>query len=88
MNRCAASQVTQLQRQLAVGLKKESQVFGTSTVAAIQSQWTTFMRGECTMEESGYQGGSIEPLIYGECKVSLLVSRIAEIRKTIADLPD
>ncbi|MGO9581768.1 MAG: lysozyme inhibitor LprI family protein [Acidimicrobiales bacterium] len=87
LDRCAASQVTQLDRELTRALSVEGAYFGHSGVARTESKWVAFMKSECSLETRPYSGGSIRPVVYGDCERGLLVSRIAEIRSVLNSLP-
>jgi len=87
MNECVNSEVKQLQGQLSLALHSERGVFGTKMVGVAESQWRTFVKAECTMEASPNRGGSIYPLIYGDCVRDLTVTRIEEIRAVLASHP-
>jgi uncharacterized protein YecT (DUF1311 family) len=87
LDRCAASQVTQLDHELTHALSVEGAYFGHSGVASTESKWLAFMKSECGLESRPYSGGSIRPVVYGDCERGLLVSRIAEIRSVLNSLP-
>ena len=87
LNECANSEVRQLQNQLSSALHSEQKVFGTKMVRAAQSQWTKFVKAECTMEANPNRGGSIYPLIYEDCVRDLTVTRIEETRAIPASQP-
>lgn len=87
MDRCAASQVAQLDRELTHALSVEATALGRSGVTTTQAKWLAFMTSECTLEARPYSGGTIQPLIYGECERGLLFDRIAEIRSVVNTLP-
>ncbi len=88
MNACANSEVRQLESQLSPALHSEEKIFGTKMVRAAQSQWTRFVKAECTMEANPNRGGSIYPLIYEDCVRDLTLTRIEEIRALASHQPD
>jgi uncharacterized protein YecT (DUF1311 family) len=87
LDRCVASQVAQLDDELAHALAVEAGYLGHSGVANTQSKWLGFMKSECSLETRPYTGGSIQPLVYGECERGLLYNRIAEIRSVVSSIP-
>jgi uncharacterized protein YecT (DUF1311 family) len=87
LDRCVASQVAQLDNELAHALAVEAGYLGHSGVANTQSKWLGFIKSECNLEARPYTGGSIQPLIYGECERGLLYNRIAEIRSVVSSIP-
>lgn len=87
MDRCAASQVSQLDGELAHALSVEATYLGHSGVSTTESKWLSFMRSECNLEKRPYAGGSIQPLVYGECERGLLFIRVSEIRSVVDSLP-
>ena len=88
MDACASSELSDLQNQLSAALQTESTLFPSSSVNSVQSDWSTFVNTECTMEANSYQGGSIYPMIFGDCEVQLTVTRIEEVRKLISSLEE
>lgn len=87
MDRCVASQVSQLDGELAHALSVEATYLGHSGVSTTESKWLSFMRSECNLEKRPYAGGSIQPLVYGECERGLLFIRVSEIRSVVDSLP-
>jgi len=79
MDNCLASEVKQLKNEMQVQLHNESIQFGHVAVARAQNAWVHFEQAECQLEDSGYKGGSIQPLIYETCERGLLVQRITEL---------
>jgi uncharacterized protein YecT (DUF1311 family) len=86
LDRCVASQVAQLDSELAHALAVEAAYLGHSGVANTQSKWLGFMKSECSLEARPYTGGSIQPLIYGQCERGLVYNRIAEIRAVVTSI--
>lgn len=87
MDRCVAAQVAQLDRELTHALSVEASYLGHSGVTTTQSKWLAFRKSECTLEAQPYAGGSIRPLVYGECERGLLFNRVGEIRSVVDTLP-
>lgn len=83
MDRCIAGEVAQLEREIKVALNDEARKFAKGQVSAVQQDWLRFERAECRLEASGYEGGTIQPLIFGSCERGLLVQRIDEIDAVI-----
>jgi uncharacterized protein YecT (DUF1311 family) len=75
---------SELQQQLTPALAKDSALFGASAVDKVQAAWIQYRDNECELEQSPYEGGTIQPLIYGECEVALTVQRLQEVLKSIA----
>ena len=86
LDRCVASQIAQLDDELAHALAVEATYLGHSGVANTQSKWLGFMKSECSLEARPYTGGSIQPLIYGQCERGLVYNRIAEIRAVVTSI--
>jgi uncharacterized protein YecT (DUF1311 family) len=87
LDECAARELAELQQQLTPALRKEGAAYGSASVSEAQSEWVTFRHSECSLEANAYQGGSIQPLIYGECAIALTVQRLQEVRSALADRP-
>ena len=87
MDECAASQARQLQAELGNAVRVESKVLGSRAVFPAEATWQSFLGDECTAEEKPFRGGSIVPLIYGECEIRLLMGRISDIRTVVTDVP-
>jgi uncharacterized protein YecT (DUF1311 family) len=87
MDNCAAAELADLQRQLSVALAGEARVFGNGLVHAAEEHWVAYRNAECTAVASTYRGGSIYPLIVGDCQVHLTVERITDIRQEVASQP-
>ena len=50
-----------------------------------EKDWLKFRDSHCKFEDSQYEGGSIQPLIYSSCLEELTRKRIAEIKASIKD---
>jgi len=87
MDECAQSELDQVQSQLRSLLEKEFVRFGSNAVNQVQSQWKTFRDSECALEASPSKGGTIYPLIVGECEVQLTVERVQELKVFEQSLP-
>ncbi len=48
-----------------------------------QSSWLTYRKQECTVQMRAFLGGSIAPLVYGQCEVELTKARVQEILATL-----
>ncbi len=86
MDRCAGKEVAELDKQLSQALNKDAALYGSAAVDAVQSEWVKFRASECSLEERTYKGGSIQPLIYGECEIALTVQRLQQVREALAGL--
>jgi uncharacterized protein YecT (DUF1311 family) len=87
MDQCAQTELDQVQSQLRSLLEKESARFGSKAVNQVQNRWETFRASECTLEASIYRGGTVHPLIVGECEVQLTVERVQELKAFEQSLP-
>jgi uncharacterized protein YecT (DUF1311 family) len=84
---CVASELKQLQTQLASALTRERIVFGRKLVDAAQLQWTKFVSVDCKMYANPNRNGTIYPLLLEKCQRDLTVERIEEVRQDIASQP-
>lgn len=87
MDNCIGGEATQLNSEMKVALSDEAGQLGKGAVTAVQQVWIQFEEAECRLEDSGYKGGTIQPLIFGACERGLLVQRISEIDTVIRTAP-
>ena len=87
LDECVGGQVAELTSEMQKALSDEVSQFGAANVARVQNSWSAFEKAECSLEESPYKGGTIQPLIYGTCERGLLVQRIDEIDAVVAAVP-
>ena len=87
MDRCAGSELKQVERQLPAVLADAKHVFKPNLVDADQAAWLAYRNAHCEATASYYEGGSIVPLIIGDCARDLTIARITSLREEIAKLP-
>jgi uncharacterized protein YecT (DUF1311 family) len=87
IDRCAASELAQLQRHLDAVLSSASSDFGRRLVNTAEARWMRFRDAECLMEASTFVGGSAHSADVLFCEVSLTVKRIVELRQAISNIP-
>ncbi len=80
--KAADATLNTLYRQVAQRLKSDTAT-GKLLVAA-QRAWVGFRDAECTFAASGVSGGSIYPMIYGNCAEGLTRKRIADLKAYLA----
>ena len=54
---------------------------GLKTLLDSQRGWLRYRDGQCILEAGAYRGGSIVPLIYGNCMTRITRVRTQELRK-------
>lgn len=81
MDRCATSTLAAAERRLAAALRAERARYGATAVRAAQTRWLSFRSAECRLEASPDKGGSIYPLVYATCELTLTRARIAQVRQ-------
>lgn len=84
MDLCAGTELSELQQQLTPALTKDSALFGSAAVEKVQAAWVHYRDSECALEASSYKGGTIQPLIRGNCEVTLTAQRLLQIREVVA----
>lgn len=87
MNECAALWLSNAQTGLSRALARERKRLPVKSVNASQAAWITYRNAECRAEAAPYRGGSVYPLIYLNCQVSLTEARTTQIQHVIATLP-
>jgi uncharacterized protein YecT (DUF1311 family) len=87
LDRCVAREVAELDAELAHAVTVQGGVTGAAGAKATEATWTKYMRSEWLLETRPNAGGSIVPLVYGDCEVRLLVDRISEIRAFVDAQP-
>jgi uncharacterized protein YecT (DUF1311 family) len=83
MNRCAAKEVRELQHQLSTDLSRQKKGRSPSAARLVQAAQTSFAayeKAECTAMAAPNVGGSIYPLVFGNCEIRLTVQRIQEVQ--------
>lgn len=76
--------MTLLQRQMTAAVRFEARYLGVSRRSGFLTQqaqktFLTYARAECLAEANPYRGGTIYPIIFGECSLSLYRQRLALI---------
>lgn len=75
------AQLNKVYKQLMAMLNKNEK----QLLIQAEKDWVKFRDSHCKFEESQYEGGSIQPLIYYTCLDQLTKKRIAEIKASIKD---
>jgi len=87
LNLCASKYLDVANTQLHAWLQRERAAgFLKSDVDRVERQWEAYRTTECAMTSRRYQNGTIYPLTYGLCEITLTQARIAQIRDDIAAL--
>ncbi|UZE04644.1 lysozyme inhibitor LprI family protein [Pseudomonas corrugata] len=81
MNQCAAqeknaadNELNSLYKQITARLKNNPE--GKQLLVKAQRAWIGFRDTECKFSASGVEGGSVYPLIYGNCITALTKARV------------
>jgi uncharacterized protein YecT (DUF1311 family) len=53
---------------------------GRAALIATNSDWLTYRNEACTTEASVYSGGTLQPIAYANCLVSIDTSHVAELK--------
>jgi uncharacterized protein YecT (DUF1311 family) len=80
MDFCAASELKDLQGQLATALGNEKHSLAAGLVDEAQAAFQRYATAECDAVASQNRGGSIYPLLLGTCEVGLTAQRIQQVR--------
>ncbi|MFT3987401.1 lysozyme inhibitor LprI family protein [Aestuariivirga sp.] len=83
MNECANSDFESADRQLNLDYKKiigRLDAPGQTSFRKAQEAWIKFRDSECEFRSSGVQGGSVYPMVYGECLAELTTKRLADFK--------
>ncbi|HUV57765.1 MAG TPA: lysozyme inhibitor LprI family protein [Acidimicrobiales bacterium] len=90
MNMCLTAQVRVTRSQLKGALDREAAALqsgsiqnGQRVVHAAESAYERYVRAECLAEANPYSGGTIYPIIFGNCEVSLLQERLALVNQQL-----
>lgn len=54
-------------------------------LAAAEHAWRAYADAECAFEAAPYEGGSLQPTIYGTCRIKLTTARQAELEQQLSD---
>lgn len=91
INECLRHALTKLNEQMSSAVAIESKYLGAKSktqnlrlATAAQRSFSKYVHDECTAQMNPYATGSIAPIIYGECALSLGQQRLALLRKEIA----
>jgi len=90
MNMCLIAQVDSTRSLLNTALGHEAAVLqsgsirnGQQVVHAAESAYEHYVRAECLAEANPYSGGTIYPIIFGNCEVSLLQERLSLVNQQL-----
>ena len=84
MDECVGTELLEVQRQLKVALAAIERGSSTSFVRLVsvtERTFETYEKAECTVAAAPKTGGTIYPLIFGNCEVRLTVQRLQEVRE-------
>jgi uncharacterized protein YecT (DUF1311 family) len=71
-------------RTEAVALSATSPQDGARVVDAAQAAFETYRRRECLAEANPYTGGTIFPIVFGNCELSMYQQRLALVNHEIS----
>ena len=87
MDMCLTKQIHTLRGAIAAALNRQISLINASApgqglplVTAAQKDFDLYVRSECLAESAPYNGGTIVPIIFGNCEVSLYQQRLTLIR--------
>ena len=90
MNICLITQIHATRALLHTALGQEAAALqsgsiqdGQRVVSAAESAYERYVRAECLAEANPYSGGTIYPIIFGNCEVSLLQERLALVNQQL-----
>ncbi len=90
MNVCLTGEIARLMRAIGVEVSREARHVASSpregqrVAATAQRAFERYARAECLAEANLYSGGTIYPIIFGDCEVSLLHQRLDLVRSVNA----
>jgi len=59
---------------------------GRAELIATNSDWVTYRNEACTTEASVYSGGTLQPIAYANCLVSIDTSHVTELKQMVVSL--
>ena len=77
MNRCAAADYQKADAELT---KVYGKLDKTPELRAAERAWIAYRDAECAFETASNRGGSIEPMIYSGCMMTMTKQRIAVLK--------
>jgi uncharacterized protein YecT (DUF1311 family) len=90
INRCLSNAILNLDRQMSNAVAIESKYLGATSKVQdrrleeiAQLAFSKYAHSECSAQSNPYSSGSIAPIVYGECIISLDRQRLALLRKEI-----
>ncbi|CAI8709159.1 Urease-associated protein [Pseudomonas sp. IT-P258] len=86
MNQCAAQQNAAADKELnalyqQITSRLKSNPDGKKQLVGAQRAWVAFRDAECRFSASGVEGGSVYPLIYGNCTTELTKARVQTFKQ-------
>ncbi|KRB04747.1 MULTISPECIES: lysozyme inhibitor LprI family protein [Pseudomonas] len=86
MNQCAAQQHAAADKELnalyqQITSRLKSNPDGKKQLVGAQRAWVAFRDAECRFSASGVEGGSVYPLIYGNCTTELTKARVQTFKQ-------
>lgn len=88
LNECLIGQVASVRGKLKAALKIEAQNLKATTLSqawkvvnAAEMSFEHYVRSECLAEANPYLGGTIYPITFGFCEVSLYDERLSLVEK-------
>ena len=79
LDKCAGSELRQLDAKLTIALKRERRRVPSKLVNAAQKAFVSYESSECRAAASVNSGGSIYPLVFDQCGIRLTVQRIQQV---------
>ena len=80
MDTCSASELGQLQAELASAVTQAKPVLDAGLVDAAQATFERYAQAECDAATFGSSGGTIHPLKESICQIHLTIERIQQLR--------
>ncbi|WP_460054954.1 lysozyme inhibitor LprI family protein [Pseudomonas sp. S2_D06] len=86
MNQCEAQQHAAADKELnalyqQITSRLKSNPDGKKQLVGAQRAWVAFRDAECRFSASGVEGGSVYPLIYGNCTTELTKARVQTFKQ-------
>jgi uncharacterized protein YecT (DUF1311 family) len=84
LDECAGTELKELEGQLATALARQEKGQTSNVVAAdraAQAAFDTYEKAACAVAAAPNLGGTIYPLISGQCEIRLTAQRVGEIRQ-------
>ncbi len=91
MDECVGTELLEVRRQLNVALASAERGGSTISVRFIkvaEQTFETYEKAECTVAAAPNTGGTIYPLLFGNCEVRLTVQRLQDVKEDALGVSD